>query len=219
MMPLPSGTDQQEFTPRIGRVLGELAPGHYRQVCVTQLNRYLQLVSEWNARMDLTAARNPDELVDLFIADAAAMLTAVGPNSLQWVDIGSGAGAPGLPLKLMAPHVRMTLVEPLAKRVSFMRTVIGTLETEALQVRRARSENCTEDEFDVAISRATLKPADWLKEGSRMARRSCWVLLAKDSPPTADGWTAQQVLNYRWPLTGVSRTAVCYVPTAVAADS
>jgi 16S rRNA (guanine527-N7)-methyltransferase len=97
----------------------------------------------------------------------------------RWVDVGSGIGAPGLPLALLAPGVDVTLVEPRAKRVSFLRTAIGTLGLDNVRVERSRSDVLAARSFDVAISRATMPPPDWLAEGARLSRQRVWVLLAR----------------------------------------
>ena len=172
------------------------------------LSTWLKLLREWNARIDLTAARNEDELLDLMLADAA-MLAETIPRGGSVVDVGSGAGAPGLPLALMRPDLRVTLVEPLVKRVSFLRTVVGTLARTDIQISRAKSNEVKTDAFDVAISRATLGPEAWLPEGLRMAK-TAWVLLAQGDPPA--GAIAEEKA-YVWPLTGASRRAIRYERT------
>ncbi len=215
-MPKPSPASAPDFAPRIRRVLAALAPSlPTAEPQIQQLGRYLQLVHEWNGRMDLTAARTHDELVDLFIADAARLADVCAPHlaaDARWVDVGSGAGAPGLPLKLLLPELQLTLVEPLSKRVAFLRTVVGTLGLSGVSVRRARVEACGDAEFEVALSRATLKPEAWLGEGGRIAKHQVWVLLAKDAAPTTDGWQREADVNYQWPLTHAERRLLSYRP-------
>ena len=182
------------------------------------LERLLDLAVVWNQRVDLTAARSAEELVDLYLADAMVLASAsreLGslPSSARWLDVGSGGGAPGLPLAVLMPEARMTAVEPRAKRVAFLRTALATLGTRGIEVRRARSEQLPSGACEVAVSRATLAPPLWLAEGTRLARRAVWVLLAHDEPPRREGWQAALDLRYAWPLTGVGRRAVCYLPT------
>src|SRR5258706_6321931 len=85
---------------------------------------WLDLVATWNAKVDLTAARSPEELVDLMLADAL-VLARHKPPGRNVVDVGSGAGGPGLALHFARPDLSLTLVEPLQKRVSFLRTGSG----------------------------------------------------------------------------------------------
>jgi 16S rRNA (guanine527-N7)-methyltransferase len=204
---------------RIERAMSDLArqgaasPTALSPAALDGLARYLVLVDTWNGRHDLTAARDADELVDLFVADAAVIAHAEAAEATPeaqrstWVDVGSGAGAPGLPLALLRQDAALTLVEPRTKRVAFLRTVIGTLDL-AVDVRRARSEELGPTSFDVAISRATLPPEEWVGEGCRIARRSVWLLLAQAEPPPSPGWRAELDLRYRWPLSGAERRAL-----------
>jgi 16S rRNA (guanine527-N7)-methyltransferase len=176
------------------------------------LTSYLSLLAEWNQRIDLTAARTDDELVDLMLADAL-VLAARLPSGATVVDVGSGAGAPGLPLALARPDLRITLVEPLQKRVAFLRTVLGTLLAEggAPVVVRARGEELKAQAFDVAISRATLSPERWLALGHELAPRGdVWVFLAREAPPGHAVRQASEDFRYVWPLTHVERRAVRY---------
>lgn len=204
--------------PRIDRVLAAF-PGAVRADAVAArdgLARFLDLVVSWNQRMDLTAARSPDELVDLMLADAAA-ISAQGVGSRtassreSWLDIGSGAGAPGIAVALLDPELAMTLVEPRQKRVAFLRTALVELGLTRVGVERCRSSDLDDQRCDVAVSRATLAPAEWLPEGARLAKASVWVLLARDTPPVLEGWQPDLDLDYAWPLTGAGRRAVRYV--------
>lgn len=175
------------------------------------LTHWTKRVLEWNQRIDLTAARSPDELVDLLLADAAAVASTLEPGAAaQWVDVGSGAGAPGFGIALLAPALSLTLVEPKAKRVAFLRTLAGELDLAGVRVRRGRSDELSPACFDVAISRATLAPPEWLAEGARLARRSVWLLLARAEPPASADSRILNDLRYVWPLTGVERRALEY---------
>ncbi len=179
-----------------------------------RLLAFLELVSTWNLKMDLTAARNPDELADLMLADAVVLSRHL-PEGARAVDVGSGAGAPGVPLALLRPDVRLTLVEPLQKRVSFLRTAVGSLvhvSEERPRVLRSKGEEVRDggERFDVALSRATLAPPAWLELGASLASGEVWVLLAKDEPPELPGWEPTLDERYAWPLTGAQRRVVRY---------
>ncbi|HEY2405243.1 MAG TPA: RsmG family class I SAM-dependent methyltransferase [Polyangiaceae bacterium] len=180
-----------------------------RRATFALLERYATLVATWNERVDLTAARSADELVDLLFADALAISTALPIDAEQaWCDVGSGVGAPGIPLALVAP-TRMCLVEPREKRVAFLRTAVGTLDRSDIRIERCRSQSLASKSTDFAMSRATLPPAEWLREGGRLARRGVWVLLAKAELPPGNDRQIIADLRYQWPLTGVARRAVC----------
>jgi 16S rRNA (guanine527-N7)-methyltransferase len=172
-----------------------------------RLARWIALVESWNRRIDLTAARDQRELVDLMLADALVLAEHV-PRGARVVDVGSGAGAPGLGLALARPDLEVTLVEPLAKRATFLRTTVGSLGTRGVTVRRARGEELARDgeRFDVACSRATLAPREWAALGLSLAPE-VWVLLARGEVPVVPGARADLELPYEWPLTKAERRA------------
>jgi 16S rRNA (guanine527-N7)-methyltransferase len=174
------------------------------------LAAWLDLVATWNARIDLTAARGPDELVDLMVADAIVVASQL-PSGARVVDVGSGSGAPGLAIGLLRDDVSVTLAEPLQKRVAFLRTVVGTVACKNVEIVRARAEEIT-PAFDVAVSRATFAPGEWLDVATRIAapEGSIWVLVTRDFPPMLPDWRPAWGTVYRWPLTGADRSAFCY---------
>jgi 16S rRNA (guanine527-N7)-methyltransferase len=206
------------WTPRLERVAQALLPTDETDVAarfvraLPSLCRYLDLLVEWNQRFDLTAARSEDELVDLTLADALVIVegTLFGqgpPGGEAWVDVGSGAGAPSLPLALLLPEIALTMVEPKSKRVAFLRTASGALSLN-VSVTRARSAELEPASHAVALSRATLAPDLWLPEGARLATNAVWVLLARGELPHLDGWHVAGDWEYQWPLTGVERRAL-----------
>lgn len=197
---------------RAAAALGTPLPGATRDALVVWLER----LEEWNARIDLTAARLREELVDLMVADALVLAPRL-PRGARVVDVGTGAGAPGLALALLRDNLRVTLVEPLAKRTSFLRTVVGAVGRADVIIERARGEALAgRRAWDVAVSRATLAPPAWLDVGTSLAAPggSVWVLLAKDGPPAHPRAALEDDHSYTWPLTGAERRAVSYRVTS-----
>ncbi len=196
------------FRPLVVRALG---PTRVSSELVDSVVLYLDEVAIWNQKTDLTAARSAEELVDLTLADAA-VIAGHSADQGRFVDVGSGAGAPGLVLAMMLRAATMTLVEPRARRVAFLRSTIGKLRLSGVTVERGRSDKLADGGWDVAVSRATLPPPLWLREGARIAPSSVWVLLAREEPPEANGLCIDADVRYEWPLTGALRRAVRYVP-------
>ncbi|MBW2459201.1 MAG: class I SAM-dependent methyltransferase [Deltaproteobacteria bacterium] len=212
------------FGDLVLEVLGEQASEG--RAAASSITSWIDAVASWNQQMDLTAARDDRELVDLMVADAAVLAAAVGPPSgdrrRTVVDVGSGAGPPGLPLGLLRADLEMTLVEPKQKRAALLRMTLGRLGSAAaqggetavarprIQVLQARGE-AVQGRFDVALSRATLAPPAWLELGAKLAPDGdVWVLLAREDAPELEGWHQVRQIAYRWPLTGAERRAVCY---------
>jgi 16S rRNA (guanine527-N7)-methyltransferase len=203
-----------ELAGRVARVAEGLASSPSAEVLAT-LGGWVAMVASWNARIDLTAARSDDELCDLMLADAVFLAPRL-PRDARVVDVGSGAGAPGLPLAIVRPDLHLTLVEPLQKRVAFLRTVTGSiLAPDARpEVVRGRGEDVKRSHpaFGIAVSRATLAPPAWLELGAALAPEGdVWVLLAREPPPELVGRAIADDIRYAWPLTGAERRAVRYV--------
>lgn len=179
---------------------------------VAALATWLGELVQWNKAHDLTAARSKDELCDLMLADAFVLSQRL-PEGATFVDVGVGAGAPGLALALMRPDLRATLVEPLQKRVGFMRLVIGKLDRTDVVLEPKRGEALERGQWEVALSRATLAPAEWLALGRTLVREGGEViaLLAREAPPACEGLAARETFAYEWPCTKVARTLVRYV--------
>ncbi|MES1177781.1 MAG: RsmG family class I SAM-dependent methyltransferase [Myxococcales bacterium] len=213
---MPVQAPPEGFESRVTRALSGFELPSVAPAIVARLSEYCELAVAWNQRVDLTAARSADELVDLLLADALAITSVMSaPNGERWFDVGSGVGAPGIPLALLSP-MRMSLIEPRTKRVAFLRTAVGSLQRADIAVHRRRSDEFEAKSCEVAVSRATLPPPEWLIEGSRLATGRVWLLLAKAALPELDGRTILSDLSYTWPLTGAERRAVCVTAESLA---
>ena len=94
-----------------------------------QFMRYLTHLIEWNKTINLTAIIDPKEIIIKHFVDSLAALVATGfPQNGLVLDVGSGGGFPGIPLKIMRPDTRLVLVEPVQKKCSFLNSVIGLLK-------------------------------------------------------------------------------------------
>jgi hypothetical protein len=93
-----------------------------------------------------------------------------------------------------------------------LRTALGTLGLpRPVLVIDRRSEALLPASGDVAVSRATFAPDEWLREGARLAESTVWVLLARAELPRLPGWRVAEQVDYTWPLTGAGRHAVAFV--------
>lgn len=112
----------------------------------------------WNKKTNLTAITDPYEVAVKHMIDSAAAFSLIDPDS-SVLDLGSGGGFPGIPLKILNPSLNMTLVDASRKKVSFLKHVIRTKSLDTIQALHARGEDLAGEEsfqgrFDVVISRA-----------------------------------------------------------------
>jgi len=114
------------------------------------LQRYLDLLLRWNARVNLTAVRDPEKIVTRHFGEslfAGRVLLRAGREgaaaALTLADVGSGAGFPGIPMKLFAPGIELTLIESHNKKAVFLREVVRSLGLDRAQVFCGRAEHWT----------------------------------------------------------------------------
>lgn len=117
-----------------------------------KIEEYKTLLEKWNRIHNLTGAKTLDEIDD-FIVDAVTPVTFLPPVS-NAMDIGTGAGFPGMILAIAMPQTRFTLVEPLSKRASFLQFVKASLGLENVEVQAKRVEQLVPVAFDLITSRA-----------------------------------------------------------------
>ena len=122
------------------------------------ISTYIDILLRWNARINLTAIRDPEEIVtrhfgeSLFAARSLIPAPAVA-SRLKVADIGSGAGFPGIPLKLWAPPIELTLIESNLKKATFLREISRALTLTGINIQNARAE-AIETHFDLVTLRA-----------------------------------------------------------------
>ena len=124
---------------------------------VAQMVRYAGLLLEQNKVMNLTAITDPEDVASLHFLDSAALLTLADLKDKTVVDVGTGAGFPGMPLKILEPSIRMTLLDSLGKRITFLQEVCNELGLQNVQCVHARAEEFAAEHrqsFDFAVSRA-----------------------------------------------------------------
>lgn len=124
-----------------------------------QLARYGQLLLEKNQVMNLTAITEPDQVARLHMLDCAALLTYVNLKDKTLIDVGTGAGFPGMVLKIMEPTLELTLLDSLEKRLNWLAEVCAALNIEGVRFVHARAEEQALDpafreQFDFATARA-----------------------------------------------------------------
>lgn len=122
--------------------------------------KYLQLLLKWNQKINLTAIRNPEKIIELHFLDSLAALPYL-PSSGSLLDFGSGAGFPGIPLKIAGPDIELALAESVRKKCAFLREVVRTLDLKGVTVFDERvTSGSPIGPFDLIVSRGTSPVAD-----------------------------------------------------------
>lgn len=140
-------------TPSIARLLEP-----YIQLDESQLpaiSKYIDLLLKWNARINLTAIREPEEIVQRHFGEsffAASHILAMG-EIWTAIDLGSGAGFPGVPFAMLAPQVSVTLIEAHQKKATFLRELVFSLGLKNIKVFSDRGEKYP-DRADIVTMRA-----------------------------------------------------------------
>ncbi len=108
-----------------------------------QLLAYLALLIKWNKAYNLTAVRDPDEMVSRHLLDSLSIVPSVAPLGERWLDVGSGGGMPGVPLAILFPERKFTLLDSNGKKTRFLTQVKLELQLSNLDVVHSRVEAYT----------------------------------------------------------------------------
>ena len=123
---------------------------------IQKLKKYHELLSLWNEKMNLTAITEESEVIKKHFFDCIIPLTMLEDEG-RLIDVGSGAGFPGLVFKIVRPNYEVTLLEPIGKRCNFLNEVIKELYLKAIEVINERSEDFAKENrevYDIATARA-----------------------------------------------------------------
>ncbi len=146
----------QELTRQIQRQLGL----HLTRAQLSALSLYERELVDWNAHFNLTAIRDPQEIHIKHFLDLLTCLLVLREKSIgRLIDIGTGAGFPGIPIKILYPKMQLTLVESVGKKAEFCRHVVRILDLQGVEVVQERAESLGQnpshrEQYDWAVARA-----------------------------------------------------------------
>jgi 16S rRNA (guanine527-N7)-methyltransferase len=151
--------------------------------CYDQFSEYLELLLRWNARLSLTAIREPGQIIRRHFAECAFAAQHLPVDIESLLDYGSGAGLPGIPFAICCPEIRVTLAEAHGKKASFLREVVRTIGTET-EVYDGRVETMAQGRpFHAVSMRAVEKMELAIPIALRMVERYLVLLTTERCTP------------------------------------
>ena len=201
-MPAPLDTaamESQRFPEALQRELDSgLAALQLEPALAAPLLAYLALLDRWNRTYNLTAVRDPADMVARHLLDSLAMLPFVGDGALA--DLGTGPGLPGIPLAIARPQLQVTLVESNGKKARFLREAVRTLQLRNARVAESRIESLDEPAAYDAITARALATLPLIVElGGSLLKPAGRLLAMKGARPDEeiaalpDGWRVDGV--------------------------
>jgi 16S rRNA (guanine527-N7)-methyltransferase len=205
-----------------------LAPSALSERQLQAVHKHLELLLKWNAKINLTAVRGAEQIVarhfgesffaacELFPEAGSTDQNSTAPDQTQMLDIGSGAGFPAIPIKLLAPCVQLTLIESNRRKATFLREVIRALQLERTQVLSERAEAISQ-KADLVTFRAVEHFEQILPIASRLLkpRGRLGILIGEGQVQAAERLLAQ--MSWQPPISiPASRSRVLLIGTAPA---
>lgn len=190
---------------------------------IAQFEHYFQMLVEWNERINLTAITGYEDVQVKHFLDSVAALpliaeefgdVAVPSKKLHLVDVGTGAGLPGIPLKIIAPHLRLTLMDGTGKKVEFLRRLSDALQLENAEVVQGRAEELGRQtayrgQFDLVTARAVASLNTLAEYLLPLTRRGGFVVAYKG------GSAAQEFIDARKAIETLGGEPVRFAPVQV----
>ena len=186
-----------------------------------QFGRYAQILQRWNKKINLTSITDPREIAVKHFLDSVAPSASI-PQQGTLLDIGTGGGFPGVPLKILRPQQSMVLIDGVRKKINFVKQVLRELHLDRIEAIQARAEDlirhpCKTKQFDIIVSRALADVDVLVKLAAPLLKPEGRLVLYKGSHTAAsstkiDGRQFSGArfdcsdLTYRLPFSGHRRT-------------
>ena len=176
--------------------------------------KYLLELKKWNKAYNLTGLKKDEDIVIKHFLDSLLYLKALPAGPISVVDVGSGAGFPGIPIKIVRPEIKMYLVEPTGKKAVFLRHITKLVRLNDIYVIEKRIEETNSQQdmpvpADAAITRALFDVRDFIKKASHIIREGGTLILSKG--PKAEEELEDlrdvtfEIMTCKLPLTDVRR--------------
>jgi len=177
------------------------------QESIEALDRYLKELQKWNSKINLTALRTEKEIVLKHFLDSLSVAPYL-PESGALLDMGSGAGFPGMVLEIVIPGLRTTLLDSVRKKIDFQRHVIRTLGLKGIDALHARVQDQEVldrygEHFDVVVSRAFSDVMTFLDLSHPLLKKGGLALAMKGRKETDEAFLSRESQTGSYRLTGI----------------
>lgn len=185
---------------------------------ISSFMTFLSELKKWNKTYNLTALKTDNDIIIKHFLDSLLYIKAFPEGRLRVADAGSGAGFPGIPIKIIRPDMNVALIESSRKKATFLRHIVRLLELTEISVIEDRIENLRDEHknsFDIVVSRATFKIKDFVETARPYIKTNGLLVLSKgpklkeelDEMPY-DGCHVESILNLQLPFIKDERNLV-----------
>jgi 16S rRNA (guanine527-N7)-methyltransferase len=181
---------------------------------------YLSELMKWNRAYNLTGLKTSGDIIIKHFLDSLLFTKVLPPGVRALADVGSGAGFPGIPLKIAVPGLKVYLIEPTQKKAVFLRHICSRLELEGIEVISGRIEDVEGLRVDVAVTRALFSVGDFLEKARSILKEGGVLILSKgpkvDEEVKGIGQDKISLTDLRLPLSRIIRHLVVVKPSVSA---
>ena len=178
---------------------------------------YLSELKKWNKAYNLTGIKKDEDIVIKHFLDSLLYLKAMPTGELRVADVGSGAGFPGIPIKIIRPEIHMYLIEPTGKKRLFLSNIIRQLDLKKIEVIEKRIEEVNVNQelalpVDIAVTRALFDIKEFIKRSSHIVKKGGIIILNK-GPKVKEELNMlkdvkYEILTIKLPLSDINRHIV-----------
>jgi 16S rRNA (guanine527-N7)-methyltransferase len=178
---------------------------------------YLSELKKWNKAYNLTGLKKDEDIIIKHFLDSLLYLKAIPDGGIKVADIGTGAGFPGIPIKIIRPEISMYLIEPSGKKSAFLRHIIRLFQLRNINVIEKRIEEVKVNQeltspVDVAVTRALFDIKEFIKKASHIVKKDGLLILnkgpkVKEELMGIEGMT-YEILVIALPLSNIKRNIV-----------
>ena len=140
---------------------------------------YLEELKKWNRAYNLTGLKTDRDIIIKHFLDSLLFVKALPPEALTLADIGSGAGFPGIPIKIMCPDITVFLIEPTQKKAVFLQHICSKLQLKNVEIMDKRIEEVKGLQVDVALTRALFSIRDFIEKTKNILNKKGVLILSK----------------------------------------